>query len=494
MSLKTMQRNQVVLIFLFLTVMAFAWVFSTPLTGVSDEPAHIVKASATARLQFSGPKVVGQFGYDAQVYRVPTAYSVPGLATCYAGMVDVPASCSTPLPSGSELVEVSTTAAHYPPLYYFVVGAPLNIWPGSTGLYIARVLSALLTVALTGWAYLLTARDPRRPLLPLGVLIGLVPTTFAFAGVVNPASAEISGGLLMASAMILAIVRPVNTRREQIHVALASVVGASFFALSRPASFAFMFVSIALVSLAFGPRTVVAALRRPKLKNAGILVPFGGLAVAVLAYLLTPRDLGLGGGGGGIGEPLAANLRYSFERVPDYLAQLFGYFGWTELYAPKSQFYLWLLVVGVALGLAVLTLSLRRMVILLMTIGVVVFAPLVLEGARAGDVGRGYQGRYMLSIAVLVPLIALSASRKEGIPRNSGRVILIGGIAVVLSHVLVLNHVVRRFSVGLAGPLWWPGSAQWTPAIGIWVMVVAMAVGAAAGIALVWGRVKLSRV
>jgi hypothetical protein len=134
------------------------------------------------------------------------------------------------------------------------------------------------------------------------------------------------------------------------------------------------------------------------------------------------------------------------------------------------------------------------MVILLMTIGVVVFAPLVLEGARAGDVGRGYQGRYMLSIAVLVPLIALSASRKEGIPRNSGRVILIGGIAVVLSHVLVLNHVVRRFSVGLAGPLWWPGSAQWTPAIGIWVMVVAMAVGAAAGIALVWGRVKLSRV
>lgn len=494
MSLKRTQRNQVIFIFLYLGLLAFAWVFSTPHTGISDEPAHVVKAAATTRFQFSGPKVVGQFGYDAQVYKVPVAYSVPGLATCYAGMVDVPANCTSPLPSGSQLVEVSTTAAHYPPLYYFVVGAPLNIWPGSVGFYGARLLSGLLTVALTGWAYLLAARDPRRPMLPFGVLVGLVPTTLAFAGAVNPASAEVSGALLMVTSMTLAVLRPVKTRREQIHVMLGSVVGSAFFALSRPASFVFMALAIGLISLAFGPRTVVANIRRPRLANAGIWVPFVGFLVALVAYLLTPRDLGLGGGGAGIGESLAANLRYSFERVPDYIAQLFGYFGWTELYAPKPQFFLWLCVIGVCVGFAILTLSLRRLAILFAAIFAVVFAPLVLEGVRASEVGRGYQGRYMLSVAVVIPLIALSVARKEGIPSRASRLGLSAGLLTVVVNVLVLNHVVRRFSVGLAGPLWWPGAAKWVPVIGVWGMVLTMVAACAAGTALVWGRMRLSRV
>lgn len=494
MSLKRTQRNQVIFIFLYLGLMAFAWVFSTPHTGISDEPAHVVKAAATTRFQFSGPKVVGQFGYDAQVYKVPVAYSVPGLATCYAGMVDVPANCTSPLPSGSQLVEVSTTAAHYPPLYYFVVGVPLNIWPGTVGFYGARILSGMLTVLLTGWAYLLAARDPKRPMLPFGVLLGLVPTTLAFAGAVNPASAEVSGALLMATAMILAIVRPVKTRREQTHVALAAIVGSAFFALSRPASFVFMAVSIGLISFAFGPRTVVVNLRRPRWANAGIWVPFCGFVAALIAYLLTPRGLGLGGGGGGIGESLAANLRYSFDRIPDYLSQMFGYFGWTELYAPKAQFFLWIGAIGACLGYAVMTLSLRRLCVLVLSVVGVVFAPLVLQGLRASEVGRGYQGRYMLSIAILVPLIALSTSRSDGIPKHSRRLGLALGTVTVLSHLLVLNHVVRRFSVGVAGPLWWPSSAQWVPEIGTWTMLIAMVASLGSGAALVWGRTKLSRV
>jgi hypothetical protein len=494
MSLKTLQRKQNIFIFLYLGLMVFAWVFATPHTGISDEPAHVVKASATARFQFSGPKVVGQFGYDAQVYRVPVAYSVPGLATCYAGMLDVPASCTSPLPSGHELLEVSTTAAHYPPLYYLVVGAPLNIWPGMVGFFGARLLSGLLTVLLTGWAYLLASRDPRRPLLPFGVLIGLVPTTLAFAGAINPASAEISGALLMATSMILAIVRPVQTRREQVHIALAGMVGSVFFALSRPASFVFMGAVIGLTSLAFGPRTVIANLRRPRLSNAGIWLPFCGFVVALIAYLMTPRGLGLGGGGAGVGESLAVNLRYSFERIPDYLAQMFGYFGWTELYAPKTELFLWLVAVGACLGFALVTLSLRRLCVLLMSAVAVVFAPLVLEGMRASEVGRGYQGRYMLSVAVLVPLISLSVARQDGIPKNSRRLGLSLGVVTVLSHLLVLNHVVRRFSVGLSGPLWWPSSPEWAPEIGTWVMVTTMLVATMAGVALIWGRMKLSRV
>ena len=494
MSLKKLQRNQVVLIFLYLGLTVFAWVFATPHTGVSDEPAHVVKAAATARFEFSGPKVVGQFGYDAQLYRVPVAYSVPGLAACYAGMVDVPASCTSPLPSGDELVEVSSTAAHYPPLYYLVVGAPLNIWPGMTGFYVARLLSGLLTVLLTGWAYLLASRDPKRPLLPFGVLVAMVPTTLAFAGAINPASAEISGALLMTTSMILAIVRPVQTRREQVHIALSGVVGSAFFALSRPASFVFMAAVIGLTSLAFGPRTVLTNVRRPRLGNAGIWTPFLGFVVAVIAYLMTPRGLGLGGGGAGVGESLAVNLRYSFERIPDYLAQMFGYFGWTELYAPKAQFFLWLIAIGACLGFALMTLSLRRLCILLLSVVAVVFAPLALEGLRASEVGRGYQGRYMLSVAILVPLIALSVSRQDGIPKGSRRLGLALGIVTVLSHLLVLNHVVRRFSVGLAGPLWWPGSPQWVPAIGTWVMFATMLFATMAGGLLIWGRVKLSRV
>jgi hypothetical protein len=494
MSLKKLQRNQIPLIFLYLGLMVFAYVFATPHMGVSDEPAHVVKAAATTRLEFSGPKVVGQFGYDAQTFRVPIAYSVPGLAACYAGMLDVPASCTSPLPSGDEVIEVSTTAAHYPPLYYLVVGAPLNIWPGTTGFYAARLLSGLLSVLLTGWAYLVASRDPKRPFMPLGVLVGLLPTTLAFAGSINPASAEISGALLMATSMILAIVRPVQTRREQVHIALAATVGAAFFALSRPASFVFMGAVIGFTSLAFGPRTVLVNLRRPRLGNAGIWTPFLGFVVAVVAYLMTPRGLGLGGGGAGVGESLAANLRYSFERIPDYLAQMFGYFGWTELYAPKSQFFLWLVVVGACVGFGLMTLSLRRLFILLLTITAVVFAPLALEGLRASDVGRGYQGRYLLSVAVLIPLMALSVSRQDGIPAKSRRLGLALGAFTVLSQVLVLNHVIRRFSVGLAGPLWWPSSPQWIPVVGTWVMVATMLAATMAGGALIWGRMKLSRV
>src|SRR2546430_1505376 len=104
--------------FLAFFALSAAWALATPLSAVPDEPAHIVKAAATARLEFRGvtvtqSTVVDNVPTDEQMagFKVPAGYrQLLDMHDCYHVDKHVPASCADPIGAEDGDAVVGTSA------------------------------------------------------------------------------------------------------------------------------------------------------------------------------------------------------------------------------------------------------------------------------------------------------------------------------------------------------------------------------------------------
>jgi hypothetical protein len=455
-----------------------------PPYGLSDEPAHTVKALAASHGEIRGPKSIGQFGYSAMEFNVPSAYSSIWHFTCYSGDVNTTPKCSPPFSNGINRVKVTSTAAEYPPIYYSAVGIFGWISPGQFGLFLMRTATVLIFVSLLSMsAHLLIANGFGKS---LGVLlICATPTVISFSGAVNPFSPEVAASVLYWTSGILSL----KSSKHQPKKVIASCYLSSIaFGVIRPASFLWILISmfiIALTSLSFSQVKSVACRRINAIHffcATGI-----GVLLSTLWYFfgMSVHSLGAGSPAGG---KLFDNMAISLRHTPSYLKQIFGFFGWTTFYAPN---YVMLLLISAAILLFLVNLryQTREVVGLVLLLFFLIAGPAVLEGTRAASSGWGFQGRYLIPVAVGIPiLLVLGGNQRQ-------KSMLLGIITplTVLAHLGALNYVSKRFTVGLSGQFFWASKIEWSGVGGPIVIQIAFLVTICLGITFTISQIFFSR-
>lgn len=449
-------HNPTPLMFLLIFILGSMYSFTQPIYGVSDEPAHVVKAVASGRGEFDGPKVIGQFGYEATEYNVPAAYSPIWNFVCYNGDTNVSPKCSTHLTEEKKLERVSTTAGNYPPIYYVSVGWIGNIVVGPWGIYLMRIATSFIVALLLALSFMQSLKFLTITRAITASLIAFTPMVAAFAGTVNPFSVEVAAATLFWTSSI-AIFMCQEKKQFSTNNFLLVVAGV-LLALVRPVSFLW----IAIIEICLLSFFIEIPKKKTKSKKKAVQLVIAGAAFLLsVGVNFTRNGVTSFGASGSVGGSTIGNMRISFERSADHFRQLFGFFGWTQFYPPT---YIPIIFCGTAIfiGSKICNRSRRQIICLLLLMIIIVYSPTVLEGFRASSHGWGYQGRYILPVAVGFPFLYFS----DGVSLEK----IDGGysearwpvIALAAAHFLAIFHIAHRFFVGLNGPYIWISSTQWT--------------------------------
>jgi hypothetical protein len=472
--------------FLYVTCLTFSWVLMQPPYSVADEPAHTIKAVASAYGQFDRPQVIGQFGYGAYSYDVPKVFTSIWHSTCYNDDTRTTAACIGDFPPGTELVGTTSTAGPNPPTYYVAIGWLGRLFPSQTGFYLMRFLGAFLFCLTLTFTFALQFFKSKSRNAWVSLLMLLTPAVSSFSAVINPFAYEIAAAALFwTSAFLLTDKSRSNRKAKQLWASL--IISAVFFSCIRPAAFVWISVVMFFVIVSV-PGNITRQLNFQDKKMRSILgIAFNAVVISLALSYRTQTDLVVDptntiapmvGAGGG----MLSNMVISYERLGSFFIQLFGYFGWTSFYPPVAVPILFVTAVVMSIGIMrISTWRLRSGLAAL--IAFVYFGPVVLEGARASSLGFFYQGRYILPVAIGIPIYIWLRGEER---RPNRYTLLLTRTIVGLSagsSIFAANYVARRFVSGTDGRIMWFFDVKWNPPGGAYT-TLSLLVGAIIGACL----------
>jgi len=446
------------------------WSLSIPLMAAPDEPSHVVYAAAVARGEWSG--TLGAAPSDGSAPGAATTVELPSdyaaailLPNCFAFHPDAPASCqqALPAPNGGS-VAVKTFAGQYPPLYYLAVGWPSRFLSAGPSTVAMRLLSALISAALLTWGlFRLRTTTLARPWI-WGTLAAVTPMTLFLGATVNPQALEISSAFAFWAAC-LALARSDDPSGPRGAVAQAAVTGALL--VNARTSGPVWALTIMVVALVIAPQGRLRLLWRLRAMRwaLGAAVVSGLLAAA---WLITHGAVVSGDHQyPGYSRPLTVAHVVLLNSYA-YLRQMIGDYGWLDAPSPTLTLVVWIgLLAALIIAAFVVGRSRRARAALLLSIVAVVAMPVVLQIPTAVDTGIIWQGRYTLPLAVGVPMVAaIVLSTKPRTLHVPGRRLMPWlVVAAAAGHVAAFWWAMRRYSVGLTGPLvsWSPA---WSPFLG----------------------------
>lgn len=452
-----------------LAAMTFLWVLANPLGAAPDEPTHYVKAAGLVREQTLGVETRPGVGS----IELPHLYSLPDeMSSCFKFDPNIPASC-WPRDFGDVAAPqvAETTARGYNPLYYAVVGLPSLLEPRLGVLYLMRLVSALLCTLPLAMGLRSLAEMPVRRWAVTGAAVAVTPMVVFLASAVNPGSLEIAAGLGLWATLLAALHHPAPelTGRRWLR---AGVLVALLVNSKALAPLFLAIIVLTCVALLPWSRTWAAIKDRRS---------WPGLAVGAAGTLLALVWTATAGGVTGSGEVAFPDrdLATAFEDVTRsttyYVQNMIGYFGWLDSRPPHTV-YTWVTaVVGILFVLA-LAGGNRRQRLVLGALGLSVVAlPIILQVPQAQYLGYAWQGRYLLPVAVGVPLAAgVIADRVlAGVPRRisvATSFLVVGAMLTV--HVVSFASNLRRYVAGADARWFEPVETPWAPPLPSLVLVV----------------------
>jgi hypothetical protein len=469
-------------LFVLFFVPAAAWAMSNPLFSVPDEPAHVTKAVSIWYGQPFGRDTLP--GTGQRTYRLPTLWNpVP---PCYAGRPDTTVDrCPAVLQGGDRVVDVSSPAGGYPPLYYVLVGWPGRLFPRELGVYLMRLVSAAVGALFLAWAVRALQTALRPALAVAAVLVAVTPMTLFLAGSVNPSGFEICTAIAL-WAHLVALAR--RAERGAAHLSRRLLVGlfvsGTALALTRPLSGPFVGLIVVLAAVGISWPTLVELAR-----NRRVQITFAGLvATSVLALgMVVATGMASGKIAGGAPFPPGSNHWFLIiGSTPAYVQQMIGVFGWLDTPSSNLTLMVWLGIVFVLIGGSLMLTPLRRNVSLLATLVASLALPVVLQAPLTGSSSLIWQGRYTLPVAAGIPLLAMSGIDRgaELLPGLARRLAVILAVLVAVMNVHALWWNLHRYTVGLTDPglnilrgKWQPpgGSVLWLAlmaAVGVFAVVI----------------------
>lgn len=496
----------------------------TPRHYGPDEPAHVMRAAATVRLEVSNYRnrqaMIGP-AYLTPVW-LPENWALWGDQTeLFTGHGGHPR-CTGPDAARLDQIDVVSTREYakssspcevlsatyegsYSPVYYLLVGAPSLFMGYDKGGYAMRLMSALVCALLLASAVRTAAESRARRAATLGVIAAATPAALFISGVVNPSATEITGALLTWTVLFAFALDPDPALRRRRLIRLAA--GCSLLMTSRtlgPLWVCAAFAIAALTALLSRPGSLHRLKRRPHLPALS-LTPAGradilgtGAFIGLAACLAVGWDLYAGGTsvtGGGHRTPLHVAAVKVLGSTWFYIRQEVGQFGWGYQLSPVP-----IILAGAALvvGLVLAACSVvpRRLVgLLALVAAAALFIGIPLNAPDYRTLV--WIGRYQLPMFVALPVLSgflLGAYAPQALrgPRARTRPIrLLRGaiqfapwVFALLTAISLVGFYVSlalQYSGGYRNPL--PVPAGWRPPIG-WAPVSAMC---AVGVALlVW--------
>ena len=463
-------------------LMMLAWSLATPLFAGPDETAHVDRTVSLWRGQVVGWTMHGRSDAWTAV-NAPRLYSDGAMPfPCFAFKDTVPASCEH-IGHSRAVVPVATYVGRYPPLYYAVVGWPSAATTSTAGLYLMRFVSDLVSALFVALAVAVVVVWSKSRLLLLGILVALTPTALYCASVVNPSGLEISAALcLWCSGLVLALERIDDPPRGLIVIMATSIC---VLVLTRPLSPLWAALILVVVALLAGPRPVLRLLGRRDVRWAA-LVALAATAFAIV-WLFTQHALDVPPSGAQVtpGETGGQIFATAFGSWGFWFHQMVGTFG-DDTASPLLTYVSWSVASGALLLLALACSRLRRAFVLGLLVVLVVFVPVLVEYARARSVGFIWDGRYTIPLAIGIPLVAaVLIDHSTAMTSMRSRLTAVLGVGITLGSFLAFAEALRRYTVGVTGPLdYFHG--PWSPPWGALTLTLGYLAGSALFTAFLW--------
>ena len=464
-----------------LAVLSGLWALATPIGAAPDEPAHLIKAASVARGQLVGAP--GQFG---EVVQVPLYIAYTHTLTCYAFVPDEAADCMPSIPENpAAIVDASTTAGLYNPLYYALVGWPSLVFDDEKGIYAMRAVGAILTSLLLALSFALISRW-RAPTLPsIGLAVAITPMVLFLAGTVNPNSIEVAA-TLTAFAGMLTLVRDQPGRLWP----TATIVFVSAAVAANMRGLSLLWLAIALAA----PLVLLTRARFLELirtRAVQVLIGVTLLAAVVAAiWLLSTNSLGSAiddpdnpSTAPGIGTSPLFGFVWTLFSTFEYDQGIVGVFGWLDTPAPTFVFFVWAVLAGGLLLLAIVLLRGRALALVLGLGVALLLLPPVLQGIYITSGGIIWQGRYILPIFVItiVAAGALLADRLGQLERGTTtRLLVVVAGLWSFAQFQSFATALRRYAVGHDGGWLDLLTPEWSPPGGVLPVLAAFGVAAVA--------------
>jgi hypothetical protein len=443
-------RSAWLITFLAFVAVGMAWSVAQPVFSGADEAEHASHSEAVWSGQFLPPLA---HGYRTQI--IPGMEHVPLFAvgaSCFYLDRTVSAKCDSISLRGTPPVG---SAANYvsrePPLPALLTGLPFYLAPDRVGFYLSRFLTSVMGAALLATAVALACAR-RRPVLLVGVLLAATPSFIAQLGVLGTSLLEIGSALVLWVCVTLLL-----TDQRAMTTGTAAIMTGSLILLllSRPASFVYAGVAVAVLLLCAG-RTRLRALVAlpwfwPMLVAVGVVLLFA-LWWLVFAEAPTNPDwlrdnhLPLITGWG-------ARISFALGYEGIFWQQMIGAAGTNEYVGPAWLPIMWTMLVGSFVLPAVLLATRRVAAVIVAVLALLLVLPVAAQAYYVSTVYLTWMGRY--DLPVYVGAVVLAAGVLEGrlATGEIRRLLALGIGTIALLQVLEFAGVLRRYTVGTDGPL-----------------------------------------
>ena len=442
-----------------LVAIVAAWSVATPPGGGVDEPDHVIRAAAAARLDFSGTRVDSALGEAARHYDVPVSLEGPDLV-CWSRDPTVSAACSK-WPVGASGRQ-AVTNGYYPPAYFLLTGWPTLFTTRYFIVRVMRLLSGVLSIAFVGVGLLAVKRAWGKQAAAV-TLMALTPATLSLMGVVNPQALEIGAAFCLwsTSAAVLGVDAPSRLQKW------AFVASGTVLCLTRPLGPFLTAVILVAVALTVGVRPSVAALKRLEVL---LVVGVGLITTVVLAAGgVTSLDAPELARHVTLGNTVKLVLGNSLNDIRDSISLT----GWLDTKLPGLATVLWISGMSVLLIGLLITRAYRD----LSALAFIAFAFLAIETyvlyTQTNSNGLNWQGRYGLPIYIGLPFVVMARR-----PRIQTRTLNLLVVAFAAIQWISLYWGLRRWTVGTNGPLLYAFREDWIPPVPSVAILAVGAVGA----------------
>jgi hypothetical protein len=463
-------------------LLVIAWIFGNPPGSAPDETAHYLKALSVARGEPIGrrpgisplpsdPADVAWTKRNSRAVEVPAGLSPVGLQ-CNVLQPNRSAACQNDLRvdprSSIQLTHVGTAN----PVAYALPGllARLADDPFSA-VRLGRAGTALISLALLTAAAVLLWDPEGRAVSQVGLVLAVTPMVTFLA-----ASLSASGPETTAAACFLgSLLRVSRCSTGPRWPWAAMAVSGGILALSRPLGPLWIATGLVAVAGYSGFRAIWSAFRSGGGWALGSAWAVGLAVLAGLAWELNFQPRGAVGPGAAV-----KFVPRSVREIPEILRQEVGVFGSLDVPMPRVAHLAWGAMFVGLIGVAFWVGRRRdRFAISAWLLGTLVIT-VVVSAINRAMTGFGMQGRYVLPLAVGIPLIAGETVLRGR--RLLPRPLLTTAVSGVLMVAAAAQGIAwyanaRRSAVGLKGPRFFFDSSEWQPPLTWfpWVLLVALA-------------------
>lgn len=468
------KRRSLALLSLGFLLLLIAWIGATRPFGGPDESDHYLRAVGLASGHLLGPKVPwvdptitplqrAWVQQDTRGVQVSAALSPEG-RPCVGGAPN----------TGNRGCIEATHTGDYQPLAYLLPALLIKTTShASTASWVARAASALQSAAFIALALALLWNGSLWSVV--GLLAAITPMVLFVGSVINPNGLEVSAALAFAAGL-LRIGRDPSSVPRWVWWAMAASGAVTVLSWQLGP----VFVLVELVAL-WGTQSLeqLRALKGEHTRAIAVTAAVTLLALAV--YLVYAQAAHLLHSQFSL-TPLGSNLHVGFSQLNGLVHQSVGVFGALTVGLPGVLYWVWWLFVFTLVVAAFALGNRRDRGALASVVLLALFFPVLFDAWIYHYTGFPLQGRYILPVLMLPPLVAgeIVLRHRDRMPeRVASRSIAAVTAGVGLFQILAWWRSAGT-AAGAGGGSWLWGHAAWSPPLGWWPWALLAAAGGAA--------------